>query len=412
MTQHNKPIKRIAIFGSHISWDGGVDFLCYLLQSIQKSTHGEVEFYLIVPYPIISKLKSGALYFLNNKFRIGSLFNSKVTIFENKNLKIEKGLGVNKIPFKKVYYNYSKSDLAKQLKKINAEVLFPSIESLGPHFSTPWIGYIPDLQHKHFANHFTADEINARDYKYKNLLDESKVLFVNSQAAHKDLLEYYGSQYSNIVSLPFCPPAPLVPVTTSQENIVREKYKITTPYFIISNQFWKHKSHDTAFKALHHLQTLTSQPITLICTGKPFDDKDPAFIEGLFKLIADLNIQSKIIFTGFIPKEDQLALMYMALAVVQPTLFEGGPGGGSVYNAISYDVPCIISDIEINKEVKGNNILYFKAADEKDLAHKMLNIINHPPERIHDFDTLVELGNQRTNELGVEMLKMIKRAIT
>ena len=38
-----------------------------------------------------------------------------------------------------------------------------------------------------------------------------------------------------------------------------------------------------------------------------------------------------------INKKDQLSLIRSAKALIQPTLFEGGPGGGSCRDAISLD---------------------------------------------------------------------------
>ncbi len=68
--------------------------------------------------------------------------------------------------------------------------------------------------------------------------------------------------------------------------------------------------------------------------------------------------------------------MKNCIALIQPTLFEGGPGGGSVYNAISVGKKCIVSNIKINKEIVDNNVLFFKAGNNQNLALKMEKLIS------------------------------------
>lgn len=45
-------------------------------------------------------------------------------------------------------------------------------------------------------------------------------------------------------------------------------------------------------------------------------------------LAKKLGIESKIKILGHIPKLEQIELIKNCIAVIQPTLFEGGPGGG------------------------------------------------------------------------------------
>ena len=150
--------------------------------------------------------------------------------------------------------------------------------------------------------------------------------------------------------------------------------------------------------------------IEIICTGKPFDDKDPGFIDSLMQEIKALQIENAIKFTGFISKNDQLILMSLSVALIQPTLFEGGPGGGSVYNAVSYGTPCIVSDIDINKEVQGENIYFFKASDSIDLKNNMKLLLQKKYSKKSFFD-LVKEGDERTKRLGITLKNIFQKAI-
>lgn len=60
------------------------------------------------------------------------------------------------------------------------------------------------------------------------------------------------------------------------------------------------------------------------------------------------------------------------MGLIQPSLFEGGPGGFSVYEAIAMGKPILVSDIKVNKEIIYKKKLIFKKKSAKDLSKKIL----------------------------------------
>ena len=112
-----------------------------------------------------------------------------------------------------------------------------------------------------------------------------------------------------------------------------------------------------------------------------------------------MNLSQYIHFLGYIPKKDQLQILRGAIALLQPTLFEGGPGGGAVYDAVSLGVPSIVSDIPVNKEILGGNVFFFHTGSSDAMKEKMLELleeeIEKPPKEI-----LIEQGIQRAEMLG------------
>jgi glycosyltransferase involved in cell wall biosynthesis len=102
---------------------------------------------------------------------------------------------------------------------------------------------------------------------------------------------------------------------------------------------------------------------------------------------------------GLIPRLDQIEIMKNACAVIQPSLFEGGPGGGSVTAALALDVPSICSDIPVNRELEGERVTFFKASDASDLAEKMRAALLVKPVR-RSAKELLALGRKRRVECG------------
>lgn len=397
--------KKIAIWGSYLTWDGGIDFLCYLvngLYSVQEKY--KLKFYLLLPYDNITELKSFTLSVLNAISKGGKIqFNSS-----NVNDKIRAAFKQYDIPVEIVYYNYLQKNANQKLKKLNIDVLFPVIKSFQFDFDIPYVSYIPDLQHKHLPHFFSAKEIKFRDERFVSLLDTSKAVIVNALAVKADIEKHYGQTY-NVFSLPFCPPGPSAAWELSKEIDHLRKFSLPKRYFLISNQFWKHKDHITAFKAFN---LLVKQPgygdVKLYCTGLMQDPRFPEYVQGLKDFITSNQLQDKIRLLGYIAKEEQIALMNRADALIQPTLFEGGPGGGAVYNAIAMGTRCIVSDIPVNLEIDDDKITFFKAASAEDLARKMALVLNTAYQK-PSLAVLQKEGQDRMQELGEALIKVMKQ---
>ncbi|MDD2905826.1 MAG: glycosyltransferase [Sulfurimonas sp.] len=282
------------------------------------------------------------------------------------------------------------------------DLLLPSIRIIEPKNSLNWIGYIPDCQHKYLPHFFSQEEISRRDLNFSKMIKMAKLIIVNSIDTKKDLVKFYGAKKNQIVSLPFAPIIESLDYLENNSTLI-EKYKLPKHYFVISNQFWLHKDHGTAFKAL---SLIKNKSIHIVCTGELNDYRSKTYMAELFSLIEGLELKNRIHFLGIIPKIEQIEIIKCSVALIQPTLFEGGPGGGSVYNAISVGKKCIVSNIQINKEIVDNNILFFKAGSHKKLALKMEKLISEDMNLISS-DSLIEKQKYFLQLLASSLLKII-----
>lgn len=96
--------------------------------------------------------------------------------------------------------------------------------------------------------------------------------------------------------------------------------------------------------------------------------------------------------------------MQRSLAVIQPTLFEGGPGGGAVYQAISLNVPAVVSDITVNRKIDIGTVRLFPARSPEDLAEKRIDLLKDPPQTPSQEETRFRL-QERQRELGRVLLE-------
>lgn len=380
-------------------WGGGIDFLRMIIYSLLVSDRKKnSKIYLLFPYAYSWDVWwKKSIKHIINKILISKNIKIKKWHFMSKELEqvlIDFGSNIC-IEF------YKNGECEPVLKKIGADIIFPIGTSASlkiPKF--PFIGYIFDFQHKYFPDFFSVKDYMAREQSFAYLLLHAPALIVHSAQVKLDIERFYPVCSCKVFDLPFA----AVPIEKEKfQNIaqvvfpeVKRYYNLPDRYFVICNQFWVHKDHMTAFRAL---VKLCDKNIHIVCTGKTFDYRMPNYFKDLQKEIANLGIQERIHFLGYIPKEAQLAVMYGALALIQPTLFDGSPGGIAGGEAVALGVPVILSDIPVNKLVSGNNIIFFKAKCSEDLVMKMQAILDEPIKRL-PYELLYQQSINRIKKFG------------
>ena len=362
--------KKVIIFANYFcAWDGGIDLLKHWLTCINYSKNKrKLDLIIVLPKNnIISfiKLILFPYFFFFKKF-----FFEKKIIFKNwsywygaKEIEnhIEKNL--NNL-FKIIYSDYSKKH--QILQKYKGNIFFPSIDEVLTKNS---IGYIFDFQHEYFKQNFSKNQIYIRRNKINKLSVLNKIL-VNSKKTKKDLLNFHKNFKKNkVLVIPFAPSN----LNFKLNKKIKKEGFFKNEYFIVCNKFWKHKNHKLVLDA-YKVYKDNGGKTNLIFTGDKDDYRSKKVLKEIEQFIYKHNLNKFVKLTGRIKKSEQLILLNNSKALIQPTLFEGGPGGGSVYDAISMDKNIIISNIDVNKEIKYNKFLFFDPNNYKSL-YKLLNII-------------------------------------
>jgi len=230
-------------------------------------------------------------------------------------------------------------------------------------------------------------------------------MIINSQNAREDMERFYSADITNIHALPFTPFLPPKDLLPYGDKI--QKYSLPSEFFVVCNQFWIHKSIETIFEAIH--ATPRGERIPVVFTGRMSEPRFPGYIDDLLKKIEDYEISEHVVLLGYIPKEDQLAIVASALAVIQPTLFEGGPGGGSVYDAIALGVPSIVSNIPINREIvsKFTEIQFFEPKDSNGLSELMRNFTQQERTR-PNYELLFQSSRENIELLRKELVNVLR----
>jgi glycosyltransferase involved in cell wall biosynthesis len=302
-------------------------------------------------------------------------------------------------------------DLAVEARRARLDCLLPSFRALAPCVRTPWLGYLYDFQHRHLPQLFAESERRERDVQFAAMAARAGQVMVNSRAVAADCRCFLGEGGARFVPLPFG--AAPMPDWLEERPALLAPYQLPRRYFLVSNQFWAHKNHRLAFAALGRLAPAAAD-VALVCTGSTEDQRDPGYFPSLTRVLDEQGLAGRVRILGHIPKRDQIEIMKGAVAVVQPTLSEGGPGGGAVYDAVALGVPALLSDIPVNRELDGLGLAlaFFPHDDAAALAALMEQRLGQPAAPRQDRATLVALGRDRRRAVGqvlAEMLAVARR---
>lgn len=397
---------KIGITTEHfINWGGGIDFIRLLLNGlnlIQEKKQYNIHLFVYIPFQskfeitLKNLVKKSINQFLSEKFQLNNNVNIDLPLIIEAFKNVNPSITI-------VKYDGLQKNLEKKAIKEDLDLLLPLSTPLASDFPIKWVGYIFDFQHKYYPYFFTDEEIKDRDENFLNMMKEAKQVIVNAKDVKKDIEKFIEIKNAKIISLPFCPVLNL----DFFDVIDISKYNLPDKYFMISNQFWKHKDHITAFKAFKAFIEVTgNNEIGLVCTGQTEDYRFPNYFSELEELITNLKLNNRISILGYIPKKHQLQILKNTIAVIQPTLFEGGPGGGAVYESVAYGIPSIVSDIPVNLELDDESIVFFNAGSSVDLMEKM-ELIYHKPNVKYTLGELVNKNEKRMLAMGEQIMNLL-----
>ncbi|WP_309640395.1 glycosyltransferase family 1 protein [Flavobacterium sp.] len=261
------------------------------------------------------------------------------------------------------------------------------------------VSWYADLQHKYYPHFFPKKRLLERNIRINKILRNSKDLVVSSQAVKDDFLNFYTVPKSIKIHIyHFVSIIDALPSLTSKE--IKSKYELPENYYIISNQFQKHKNHLVVFKALAELQK-KGVAIHIAITGRFPSDPNSEYMQELHDIVNTNNLKNSISFLGLIPRGDQLLLMKYATAIIQPSLFEGW--STVIEDAKSLQVPVIASDLKVNIEQLAEKGTYFEPHNADQLA----TILEQYPSR--DFSKMLyEPYDNRMKKAAYEFLSVFK----
>ena len=251
------------------------------------------------------------------------------------------------------------------------DFVYPEIT--GVRYPCHWGGWIPDFQHYHLPYLFSQEEIDSRNRVFQRIADAAPIIVLSSQMAQKDFSNLYpeAASRSTVMHFATCPKPEWFQL---DPKVTQEQYGLSDRFFLVSNQFWKHKDHAVVIESLSLLKQEGIKP-TVVCTGNPEDPRNPGYYNQLLARIEELEVGDQFKILGLIPRIDQIQLMRRCLAVIQPSLFEGW--STVVEDARTIGKPMLISDFPVHIEQNPPNSHFFERSNAEQLATLMSTALSN-----------------------------------
>lgn len=362
--------KKILLYaGGFVSWPGGVDYFINLALGFGRDE--QLEIYVLIPHNPLKEIIKRTIARPNKELtqNIDRIMTS-----------LEEIAVVRKVRFEEISVLWFALRTGTQLV---GPVMRYNI------FLSPFkvFGYIFDFQYKYLPENFSQSQAVKIEKTFSRLIENCEAILVGSQQVRNDAIKFLKADYRKIF---------VTKILQSNAKIKEggEHIHINDEFFICCNQLWKHKNHKLLIHAFSKFREMGGKA-DLILTGSLEDYRNPEYYNEIVDLIAELQLNDYVKILGLLPKSKQLDLMQHAVAVVQPTLFEGGPGGGSVYDAMALRKTIILSDIEVNREIDEVQNVYFKSNSIDDLACKLLMVELGEIKSVYPHNSIGIFGDNR-----------------
>jgi glycosyltransferase involved in cell wall biosynthesis len=164
--------------------------------------------------------------------------------------------------------------------------------------------------------------------------------------------------------------------------------------------------HKNLGRLLQAFARLRDQPVRLVVAGAQKPSAEP-----VSSLLRKFNLDSSVIFAGYLDDNDFVALMSHARMLACPSMYEGF--GLPVIEAMTVGVPVACSRIAALPEVAGAAASYFDPTDVADIAATLDRLMHDEALRTK----LIEAGARRAkhfswNRAAMETIAVYQRAAT
>jgi len=361
---------------NHPGWVGGLNYFVNLAKALSSLPHRQVEPVLLgdgtqlppplnglscVPYPQLSAFRYGPSRLLDAAGR---------------------------------HLLHNGGMLASQLRRHDVQLLSHA-QILGVRSPVPAMCWIPDFQHRHLPNFFIAEDRIARDRVQTSIARNAQAVVLSSEHARRDYLQLFPNKAAPSYVLPFvaAPPTKEAPAPEA----VLPRHGIKEPYFHVPNQLWAHKNHHIVCEALRVLASRGHCPL-VVSTGQTQDYRNPTFFNDLTARVRELGLSERFRFLGLLPYAEVTTIMSNAVALINPSLFEGW--STTVEEAKSLGKHLLLSDIAVHIEQSPERCTYFAPNDADGLAAAM-------QDALHMYDVKTE---QTEMKRAAELLPMRMQA--
>jgi glycosyltransferase involved in cell wall biosynthesis len=267
----------------------------------------------------------------------------------------------NRLPLK--FVNWLVSRAYADIKASEADVHFvpycpPQLYSFS---AKPTVCAIHDIQHIHYPEFFTPEQLLERKVVFKQCIEHATVIQASSRFMRRDFLEHFPSlREDRVVVIREGVDINAFSALRSATD-VKTRYGVPEAFLFLPAQLWHHKNHLTVLRALKRLQERGIN-IPLVLTGARYEAS-----QGIFDFIEQNSLGAQVFYLGTVPFDDLVSLYQSSRFLIMPSLHESS--SLPILEAAAAGTPIIASRTPpIEEMAEQLEMQLFTPTDDKALA--------------------------------------------
>jgi glycosyltransferase involved in cell wall biosynthesis len=266
-----------------------------------------------------------------------------------------------------LYYLWTEWAIPYALRKYKADIYF-SPDGLGTLRSkVPTCITIHDLAYKHYPQFM--DKLHKWHYGYflPRFAQKAKRIIAVSEYTKQDIVQQFGVKEGKIDVVYNGAHKEYKPLDFNAREAVKQQYTGGQEFFLFTGALHPRKNIVNLLKAFVQFKRRQRGNIRLVIVGRMAWQYDE-----IVKAKELMPFKDDVIWTGYLDVEELARVTASAYALVYPSLFEGF--GIPILEAMTCDVPVIVSNTSSMPEVGGDAALLVDPASPEDIAAKMMMI--------------------------------------
>jgi len=266
-----------------------------------------------------------------------------------------------------LYYMWTEWAVPYALRKYKADIYF-SPDGFGTLRSkVPTCITLHDLAYLHYPQFM--DKMHKWHYAHylPKFANRAKRIITVSEFTKQDIVHHYGIDAGKIDVVYNGAHEEYKPLSYDEREAVKAQYTNGEEFFLFTGALHPRKNIINLLKAFVKFKRRQKSPIKLVIVGRMAWQYDE-----IAKAKELMPFKDDVIWTGYLDVNELAKITASAYALVYPSLFEGF--GIPILEAMTCDVPVIVSNSSSMPEVGGDAALLVDPHSVDDIAEKMMLI--------------------------------------
>lgn len=287
---------------------------------------------------------------------------------------------------------YREAQIRHFLKQSDIDIMFfTSPNEYGNMYKKEWfsdvftVGILYDLIPLLFPEQCLFNKKYADDYmKSLDFIKSLDLLLAISESAKEDAIKLLGIPEEKIKVIYAGIDQDFKKLTKINIKKLKSKYNILDSFIMFAGGIDFKKNLDGLIHAYAKLGKSVTNRHQLVIVGKLAQDMLDKFLE----IAKRAGVEGRVLFIGFVPKEDLIELYNIAEMLVFPSLYEGF--GLPVIEAMACGTRVVTSDCSSLREIAEGHAVLVNPKSVKSISKGILEMINHPVERLNIAEKSIE----------------------